>query len=358
MSKEELLHTLKFGDYEYIFEYDNEEEFERRKKDVLQTHKEILEFEASLKTEKENYNKAHETLEKFVTRGENGHPLTWFELEANFIQEKKELGKVSPTTYKAYASTFKKLQEYFEKKKIVDISIGDYKAFRNFLKSLEIKNKTINNHIAYVNLFLEFGVNNKLIPENNVKALESLKEEKVEKLNYTDEEINAVLDFEDYDDNVLATFRILAYTGMRIDEVHNLTNDDIKEENGIKYFQIRDGKTNNAIRQVPVHSKMKKLIKKAKFPLFKDKTSGAMQKKMLRELYKVIPKGQTKTIHTFRATFIEKALNNNPDKLHLIQEVVGHSKTKSASLTIDTYAKGFSLDVKVPIVNGVSYSED
>ena len=50
MSKEELLHTLKFGDYEYIFEYDNDEEFERRKKDVLQTHKEILEFEASLKT--------------------------------------------------------------------------------------------------------------------------------------------------------------------------------------------------------------------------------------------------------------------------------------------------------------------
>jgi len=354
MSKEELLHTLKFGDYEYIFEYDNEEEFERRKKDVLQTHKEILEFETSLQTEKKAYNKAHELLEKFATRDEKGHPLTWFELEAKFIQEKKELGKVSATTYKAYASTFKKLQEYFEKRKIDEISIGDYKAFRNFLKSLEIKNKTINNHIAYVNLFLEFAVKNKLIKENNVIALESLKEEKVDKVNYTNEEVNEILEY-DYEDNVAVTFAILAFSGMRIDEIHNLTNDDIKDENGIKYFQIRDGKTDNAIRQVPIHKKIAKFVKRTDFPLFKDKTSGAMQKKMLRELYKVIPKGQTKTIHTFRATFIEKALNNNPDKLHVIQEVVGHSKTKSASLTIDTYAKGFALDLKVPIVNSVFY---
>lgn len=353
MTKEELLHTLKFGDYEYIFEYDNEEEFERRTRDALKTHKAVLAIEEELQREKKNYSRAHEVLNKFANE-RNDFKLSWFELEAKFIQEKKELDKVSATTYKAYASTFKKLQEYFEKKAISDISIGDYKSFRNFLKSLELKNKTINNHIAYVNLFLEFAVVNKLITENNVKALESLKEEKVVKENFTDEEIGKILEY-DYEDNVATAFEILAYTGMRIDEVHSLTNDDIKEENGIKYFKIKDGKTENAARKIPIHKNIEKLVSRTDFPLFKDKSSSAMQKKMLRELYKVIEKGQTKTIHTFRAKFIEKALNANSEKLLIIQEIVGHSKSKSEDLTIGTYAKGFALDLKVPIVESVKY---
>jgi len=347
------MHTLKLGDYEYIFEYDNEEEFEKRRRDVLKTHKEVLELEAELQREKKNYNRAHEVLNKFANK-RNDFELTWFELEAKFIQEKKELDKVSVTTYKAYASTFKKLQEYFEKKAVSDINIGDYKAFRNFLKSLELKNKTINNHIKYVNFFLDFAVVNKLITENNVKALESLKEEKVVKENFTDEEVNKVLEY-DYEDNVATAFEILSYTGMRINEVHNLTNDDIKEENGIKYFNIRDGKTENAVRKVPVHKNIGKLVSRTDFPLFKDKSSSAMQKKMLRELYKVIEKGQTKTIHTFRAKFIEKALNANPDKLLILQEIVGHSKSRTDDLTVNTYAKGYALNLKVPIVNSVNY---
>ncbi len=351
MSKEELLHTLKFGDYQYIFEYDTEEEFERRRLDALKTHREVLEIENEMRKMKQ----AHETLNEFANN-RNHLPLSWFELEAKFLQEKREIDKVKASTYKAYASTFKKLQRYFAEKAISDITIEDFKAFRNHLKSSKIKNVTINNHFMYINSFIEFAINYKLIKENNVKALENLKVEAVVKENFTYREVNNILQF-DYEENVATTLKILMYTGMRIDDVHRLTNEDIKEEEGIKYFNVKIGKSTNATRKVPIHRSIIGLIEHTSFPLFPGKSSSAMQKKMLRELYRVIEKGHTKTIHTCRATFMEKALNANPRDLLLLQDTVGHSKHKGESLTIDTYAKGFSLELKRDLVNSVTYQQ-
>ena len=109
------------------------------------------------------------------------------------------------------------------------------------------------------------------------------------------------------------------------------------------------------MRKVPIHSHILNAVQEAKFPLFEDKTSSAMQKKILRELYKIIQKGETKTVHTFRATFMQKALDISPEKLLIVQEIVGHSKDDSASLTIDRYAKGFHLKYKKEVVETVNY---
>jgi integrase len=46
---------------------------------------------------------------------------------------------------------------------------------------------------------------------------------------------------------------ISAYTGLRRDEIASLRADDIKQTDGIWFFDIRDGKTENAERVVPVH---------------------------------------------------------------------------------------------------------
>jgi integrase len=46
---------------------------------------------------------------------------------------------------------------------------------------------------------------------------------------------------------------IAAYTGCRRDEISSLMASDIKETDGVWCFDIRDGKTNNAERVVPIH---------------------------------------------------------------------------------------------------------
>ena len=71
----------------------------------------------------------------------------------------------------------------------------------------------------------------------------------------------------------------------------------------------------------------------------------------------LIEKGHTKTIHTCRANFIAECINNFPEKLLIIQEIVGHSKHKGEALTIDTYAKGFNINLKQEIVNSVTYQQ-
>jgi integrase len=46
---------------------------------------------------------------------------------------------------------------------------------------------------------------------------------------------------------------IAAFTGCRRDEIASLMTSDIKRTNGVWFFDIRDGKTDNAERVVPVH---------------------------------------------------------------------------------------------------------
>jgi integrase len=46
---------------------------------------------------------------------------------------------------------------------------------------------------------------------------------------------------------------IAAFTGCRRDEIASLTASDIKQTDGIWFFDIRDGKTENAERVVPIH---------------------------------------------------------------------------------------------------------
>jgi len=340
---------MKTSDYELMFEYDSKEELEAYLKMAQETHSKIQEV-------KENYDYVKSRIEKQAEE-DYGDRLNFFDLEYKFVNAKKKTGKVSKSTYKAYRSTFLKLRDYFRKTPISEITMDDYEAFRDYLiENQKLKNKTINNHMNYINKFLDFAVSRKLIPENNLKGLEGLKEEVLKKENFTDEEMKKILTY-DFEESYKNFFLIASYTGMRLGEIHQLTNDDIKEnDDGIFYFDIKASKSNAGIRQVPIHREILETVLEINFPIFKQKTKDATQKAVNRRLYQVINKNSTKSFHTFRGKFIEKALNANPKDVVIIQEIVGHSKGDKIGLTVDNYAKGFSLELKSKIVNSVSYN--
>ncbi len=341
---------LKGPDYELFFEYDTFEELEAYLKLTQADREQVLKAKA-------DYENVHNQVEK-QSQKDVGDSINFRELEYKFVAAKQNTGKVGASTYKAYSSTFEKLFEYFKNRAIKDLDIKDYEKFRDFLRDThKLKNKTINNHMNYVNKFLEYAVIYKHINENNVKGIESLKEEDVNKENFTDEDIRNILAYE-YNEPAIENFFLIAiYSGMRLGEIHNLTNGDIKQDNDIYYFNIREGKTKNSIRQVPIHDEIIEKVLEMDFPLLPKKTKDAAQKALNRRLYKVIDKNSTKSFHTFRAKFIENAMNANPEdsKIILLQDAVGHSKSKEASLTIDRYGKGFALKLKKEIINSVSY---
>jgi len=343
--------SFEHGDYKYIFEYDTPEELEK----YIETMTNNIEKIEAIKNR-------HFIVHKEMGKAEKSpktSSITWSDLEIKFITAKKKLDKVSKSTYKAYESTFNKLKDYFKKTKIDDITIEDYEEFRDYLMDdLALKKKTVNNHMAYVNLFLEYGVNYKFIEENNVKGIESLKEDdSLKKENFTDEDIKAIFSY-DYPQNYKDIFVIAAYTGMRVSEIIALTPESIKkEENDIYYFDIVKSKTQAGIRKVPIHKDILERVLQMNFPLMDEKSDNASQKAILRQLYKVIDKESTKTFHTFRGTFMSKCQNQFPDvnKILLIQEIVGHSKGQF-KLTVDGYGHGFILQLKKEIVDSVAYS--
>ncbi len=345
--KGDELFKMRTDDYELVFEYDTKEE--------LETYLKLAqEVDEKRRYSKQDYDIATSRIKKEASK-DYGEDLNFINLEYKFVDAKRKVDKVSAATYRAYASTFKKLIEYFSKKEISNISIENYEDFRDFLaKKHNLKNKTINNHITYTNKFLKFAVSRKLIKENNLEGIESLKEEDVDKENFTDEDIKNIFAYE-YEQNIKDYFLIAAYSGMRSGEIHQLTNDDIIKEKDIYIFDVKDSKTKAGLRKVPIHQDILERVLKMNFPILKNKTKDAAQKVLNRRLYQVIDKDSTKSFHTFRAKFIEKAVNAHPDKIAVVQEVVGHAKNEKDKLTIDTYAKGFKLALKVDIVNSVSY---
>ena len=336
---------LKKDDYELIFEYETVEEL----KEILKATNETQE---NIEQSVTQFQKAEKTIQKL---NNNSHVMKWRELEAKFVEAKRKAGKVSKSTYQQYSTAFDKLDKFFKNKDINDLTTEDYEEFRDFLKNTyKLKNKTINNHIMYASSFLDFATKRQLIQFNPIKAIESLKEEKSPKENYTDEEIHSILSF-NYEDNIHNFFKIAIYTGMRLHEIHNLSNEDIKQNTeGIYYFDITKSKTNSGIRQVPIHEDIIGDILSIDFPLLPNKTDNAIQKIMSRNLKKVIT-NNNKTFHSFRGTFISKAIEQHPEQIAVVQEVIGHSKSEKDRLTIDTYAKCFSLKLKKRIVDSVVY---
>lgn len=374
MSNEEFMYTFEKGDFKFVFEYDTMEELKEGVKLATETYKsvhsqpfnnQVLEdslkiFEA-IRKEKQNAiltgipaltGNVAEQME------EQNNGLTFEDLQLRFIASKQKSNKVGKSTYKAYSTAFEKLKRYFNNRPIKSLKIHDFEEHRDYLIK-RIKAKTINNHMSYVSMFLDWAVNYEYVDKNYCVGVETLKEEKVEKDNFTDSEILDILDYS-YDCKknscYRAIFQIGIYTGMRVSEIINLRNEDVLKEKGVFYFDIKDTKTRAGIRKVPIHSRLLEMgVLNYDYPLLGNRTVEAGEKAVLRRLYKVIDQGQGKTFHTIRGTVISKMVDAHPDAVNVVQDIVGHSKG-SQSITIDTYAKGFDIRLKKEFIDGINYN--
>ncbi|MCT7588231.1 tyrosine-type recombinase/integrase [Aliarcobacter butzleri] len=341
------MYTLELGDYKYIFEYDTIEEMREQLAITKATHEEILNME-------KQYTKVDDSLVRSRNKKED---ITFSILEMKFLDSLKVLKEetnrsVSEASYKAYGTIFKRLKEYFKDTNINNLSNQDFKDFRTHLKNKSLNPKTINNNMIYVSKFLDFAKDQKLIDENYSKMV-SIKEETKIKENFSKEDLENIFDYDysPYHKNIL---KILAYSGMRISELHSIKKEDIIKDNDIYCFDLKESKTDTGIRKIPIHKNILDMVLSLDFPLSK-KTNNAFNKEMLNQLYLVIDKESTKSLHTFRANFVNKLINNFPDRVEVIQEVVGHSKNDDKKLTTQIYGKGFDTKLKSDMINSIDF---
>ncbi len=167
------------------------------------------------------------------------------------------------------------------------------------------------------------------------------------------------------DDVALANLiKIAAYTGARIEELCSLKCDAISLPES--YFDIRDAKTGAGIRFVPIHTKVKGLMKTLiaesddgyllsglTFNKYDDR-SNAIGKRFGR-LKKKMGFSHLHVFHSIRKTFVT-TLENAGVPESTTADIVGHDKKKS--ITYGLYSGGTSLDVRKEAIKKVSYSFD
>lgn len=124
---------------------------------------------------------------------------------------------------------------------------------------------------------------------------------------------------------------------MRRNEVYNCT---IKEEDGIRYFDIFSSKTRSGIRKIPIHSKIdfitNEILENAK-KITNSVNFGAIFNKKIKVL---VTNEKRKTLHSIRhfvATKLKKKITNDS----MIKTILGHTENDTLN---NIYAKeGYSL---------------
>lgn len=337
--------------------------FDLLKKEEFVRMFELTKGEMKILFEYDNLEELRETLNMLETklfqveRISPSRYCNFQELETHFIAHKQKVGKVGESSYRMYAATFNKLKDYFKETSICELRYQDIEDFQQHLKNQKIGNKTINNHLTYFKMFMDVAIKKEIIEKNIVIGFDTLKEVKPKKENFTDQEVETLINHR-WDSSVYNNFfQIAALTGMRIHEILLITGDDIKRDNdGIYYIDLPKSKTVNGCRKIPLH----KNFPDVSFPLFiQPKTQNfidfvdSIDRRVNRRIRKVL-EDQTKTCHTFRGTFTQKMSNLFPEKINIVQEIIGHSKG-SKSLTLDTYSKEFYLKTKKEMIDQVEY---
>ena len=357
LKRDELMFTLQKGSYKLIFEYDTHEELvEILKMNNIQNISEEIET-----FEKTNLLLEHEVKNKNNNLINNIKYIGFRELEILFVAAKKEEAKktqkkVKDSTYTKYAQTFSDLKNFFKDKDINKISKEDFENFRDSFIKKGRKNTTTNEKMMYLNIFLKFALEEKLIRENKATNIKTLFVEEVKKELFINEDLKNIFNSKKIKDEDKKIFKVMLYSGMRIMEIYNLTKQNLKtNEDDIKYISLEVTKFDKK-RDIPIHKEIEDILYNLNFEnLRKTWKQTRFANYFNEQIFKVIPKTERKTNHTFRANFVNKLINKFPDQVQVIQEIIGHESDAKTNLTIKKYGKGFDLEVKKKLIDALDF---
>jgi integrase len=114
-------------------------------------------------------------------------------------------------------------------------------------------------------MFLNFAKVKKFIKENNMENIKKLKVEETKRELFTLAEMKNIFSYDNYNYNAKEVFKILLYTGMRINEFYNLKKENFKNRDGIDYIEVTTSKTKNGLREIPIHKEIKKNLERFDF---------------------------------------------------------------------------------------------
>lgn len=158
--------------------------------------------------------------------------------------------------------------------------------------------------------------------------------------------------------------KLALVTGARLDELCALKATDVHKQQDGWWIDIQQGKTEAAVRKVPVHGSAVHVLERRKGSrgfLFEGlvpggpdkKRSWNMSKTFGRYTHKLDLKDERQTFHSLRKTFVE-VMEAAEVPLSTVQLIIGHARQ---SLALDVYSKGQRVQLRKAI-NKLNYAKD
>jgi integrase len=224
-------------------------------------------------------------------------------------------------------------------------------------------NQTVRKKIGLMSKCLSYGERKGLVTSNPFYGLNlsDYGTKTKSMLPFTNKELHDLFSQKMPDSHRLL-LEILITTGMRLDEAALLDWDDIKEEDGVVYFDLTEGhkqiKNIGSRRKVPVSSVVTDKLPTGKagqmFPEFKRDADGKAQapaSKALMRYVRVVTDNPQKTVHSLRGTFKDKLRDAGVTK-ETNDFITGHASGDVSG----KYGSGPSLKVRQEAIDRPDWS--
>ena len=296
-------------------------------------------------------------VEKYKTiRKEYTGSIEMKELMEEFIGYLHSKKNVSYNTEISYQRDLKKLEEYFEKKKIgrwEDVSETDIQNYLSKMREENFASATISRNIATIRAFFQYLLRQGIIAEDPSENLKPPKVEKKLPQTLTVQEVDRLLGMPDQSTakglRDRAMLELLYATGMRVSELIHLKVSDLNLQMG--YVICHDA---NKERIIPIGNVSRDIlatyVEKVRDFFLKNKKETALftncqGRVMSRQGFWKILKGYAAaagiqcdiTPHTLRHSFAVHMLQNGAD-VKSVQEMLGHSDISSTQMYLGVNA--------------------
>ena len=244
------------------------------------------------------------------------------------VWSKGHFEKITEQTAKSikyiYQTHMNKLNDY----KIKDIKLIDLQNFINELKEKGLSSGTMKQVKSILNMMFNYALKNEYINKNMIEFLDIGKFKKViERKIFTNEEIKIL--WNNKGERDIDIVLILIYTGLRVNELLMLENNQINLED--RYIRTGSKTEAGKNRLIPINYKifplMTKYIKLNNRYLFQTNTGNHLIYNNYRPIFKKIMQElglQEHTIHDTRHTFATLLSNANANKTS-IKNIIGHT---------------------------------
>jgi len=327
---------------------------------------------------------------------------SYLKIFANIIGQRTCVSDLNRDSIDRYQSIVRKLPKNFSKKYNLPDNVDDAPSFFDSLVKTHsdelIGAGGVDSHFRTIRPFLEWCHDNEYILKSHTHLLQvtSIEREKSGKVRdcFSNSQLSQLFISYIYSENLLAREKpkpfhfwmplIALWTGARVNELAQLVTSDIKQDDGIYYFDINDEeshkslKNKNSKRKVPiaqalidagfiefVQSRMNDKDHRIfnELPAHRD-GYGREVSRWFNDNYKhkcniVADKGKQLVFHSFRHTFItvlgSTSINKSPVEDRIIYELVGH---ESGKVTHSTYGHGHTLAILKQAIDAIDFGID